>query len=843
MGTAMVGIPIVLLEYACFGSSLISSSRGPLHHFVEENPELKKFLKAVRRKRLRAGWWYPAEVRTLRKDLDKQQQHQRSQQQQSDEESEARSLQRQLQSEQHERERRQLVDLLEGERAEWVVVKEQLTLAVEQEKASNATLHNELLHEAHKVHQLNDKQCQLEGDLDLERSQWNDARTGLQRQLSAAIAAQADETKTRDLVEQMEVSYNEERKHREVERTRWQRTSDNTKAEIEDLKALHSTENQESEQKFEDKMREWDSERRALQLEVETHKNAMQQLEEQHEHQIQELDEAYTTDQAGFELERTQLEESLRTCTTEAAVAQAEYQAAMEALATEVTTTKDDLRTTRDDYTTRIKKFQHDLSIAHEEAEEVQYAYETRIEILELELAGAKKTPTTASLDEHGRVLELETTLTNERAQWVASYEKLEQELSLANETAVLAQTELKCTQRAIEKTKQAFLTPEQKELEPAARLMKSMMAKADRLCLELQQKTVQISELESSVAQFEKIIALQTQTDSDKIIALQNQTEILEDDKRGVSTSNNILDEIEEANSIDSDLVQSVSSLHYRIDAFPSPSLHYTRSIDLTASSNVTADTGVTCYSWVQKVQQTHSSEKRHLLHGMLSQHLQWKNANRHIGQLLGSSRAALEAIDHDSNTVGGDRLIHYTAVSASAKLYMNRLIGKTGRDDMLYVHDGTPTQLLSSMIDHDYSSSNHHKFMEDSVRSIIEDSIRSNRSVEMTLAANPWLRNAQVWEQFLSSFFMAKTSPFRVCQSAIARFWNTTSIIGGSQIGTDDPKKPTTSPAVAAAAATVAWGGLSSIFFRGRAEAATTATETETDSQNTISNKTVEQ
>merc|ERR1711865_1036216 len=201
--------------------------------------------------------------------------------------------------------------------------------------------------------------------------------------------------------------------------------------------------------------------------------------------------------------------------------------------------------------------------------------------------------------------------------------------------------------------------------------------------------------------------------------------------------------------------------------------------------------------------------------------------NGKTQIGILLGSSRAALEAIDQDSNTVVGDRLIHYTAVSASAKLYMNRLIGKTGRDDMLDVHDGPPAQLLSSMIDHDYSSSNHHKFMEDSVRSIIEDSIRSNRSVEMTLAANPWLRNAQVWEQFLSSFFMAKTSPFRVCQSAIARFWNTTCIIGGSQIVTDGPKKPTASPA---AAATVAWGGLSSIFFRGRAEAATTATEIET-------------
>jgi len=98
--------------------------------------------------------------------------------------------------------------------------------------------------------------------------------------------------------------------------------------------------------------------------------------------------------------------------------------------------------------------------------------------------------------------------------------------------------------------------------------------------------------------------------------------------------------------------------------------------------------------YSWVEKVQETHATEQHQRLRGLLSQYVMWQSANTHFGQLMASSRAMLEASDQfaaEDLSSGSDEsesaaevfhncLVRYTAVSMSAKRYMDELISKTG-------------------------------------------------------------------------------------------------------------------------------------------------------------------
>jgi len=344
----------------------------------------------------------------------------------------------------------------------------------------------------------------------------------------------------------------------------------------------------------------------------------------------------------------------------------------------------------------------------------------------------------------------------------------------------------------------------------------------------ELERKQQQVDALEESVTHLEKMLSIQT-----KAIVEEGQKEQQADrDASAIATTSSINsksrnddnDDDEDSSVASSSCTfgayrqqqqqqqnQQSSPPSYQQQIEASTSINSHRSIDLT-SSNLTADSAsASYYSWVEKVQETHNTEKRQLLRGMLTHHLRCQNANHHVGQLLGSSRAALEAIDQDSNSIFGDCLLHYTAISVAAKRYMDGLVARTGRDDMLEIQDVSRSLTCCSNNDLEFMSSSESGM---TTTDEMEDSMRSYRSVALT--ANPWLRNAPLWEQVWSSLLLAKTSPFQLCQTALLKVCSgiipsttTTTVQKGAEV-TTGPSIPlsTTSPL------TSTWG-LSSLFL----------------------------
>jgi len=243
----------------------------------------------------------------------------------------------------------------------------------------------------------------------------------------------------------------------------------------------------------------------------------------------------------------------------------------------------------------------------------------------------------------------------------------------------------------------------------------------------------------------------------------------------------------------------------------------------DLSSPNNksgVTKDPSY--YSWVQKVQQTHEKEQREMLRGLLTQHVRWQTANRHVGLLLASSRAALEATtddqiscafsDFDGNSTFGECLLQYTSVSISAKRYMDELIAKTGRVDMLEIQQQDLQSILSAMSNESFDSTDD-----------VNNSSRTNRSI--TVPSNPWLRNAALWEQLWSSFLLAKTSSFQLYQSTILKLFSGI-MPGGST--TAIAKSSNNISSHSAADAVSSYWGLPSIF---RLKETKTDTTTSTD------------
>jgi len=211
--------------------------------------------------------------------------------------------------------------------------------------------------------------------------------------------------------------------------------------------------------------------------------------------------------------------------------------------------------------------------------------------------------------------------------------------------------------------------------------------------------------------------------------------------------------------------------------------------------------------YSWVEKVQETHATEQRQLLRGLLSQHVMWQSANTHVGQLLASSRAMLEASDlfaAEDLSSGGDAsesaaevfhscLVRYTAASMSAKRYMDELISKTGhggpqvsppfRVATAAAAAATAAKIFDPpKVGDDDDNDDDDAFLAKATISELEleleleletanfnsDSVRSTRSIE-TVALILQSKNAPLWEQLWSSLWMTKTSPFRLCQTAV--------------------------------------------------------------------------
>jgi hypothetical protein len=826
LSIVIIVAPVLVLEYIVMGSFLSGTA---LQDSIDKMPELKRFLIEVRRKRLRAGWWYASEVRTLRRDIDEtnkeiieEQQHQQQQQKDAadqDDDSDARSLQHQMSREQHNNTRRKLEDLFDGERAGWIVVKEQLAAALISEKEINGKIQKEFMEEKEKQNLLQKKEHeQHELDMDAERSQWNTARKSLEQALSTAAAALEDETKTSELYAQMEQSRDVERNQWETERAKLKSVIQKANEEEKEAKAQHAVFKEESTKAKNDAKKMQDEFVNAT------------KAQEEYKSSIEEMTAEHDVERAGFEA-------VLETANEEATKTKEEYECQIQELQTEVTNLQEAFDSLKNKYKTELTETQREREMLKEEL----------IKTLAL--------------------------LEMERTEWGETYDNLEDAFKIAREETVVVQSELKHTQRRIENTKKVFQgeraswydaqnsyeqalallksdgdktsTMVRDRFEQAKKAIKSVEKESNRIKTilekELDRKQGKIDSLEKSISQFENIISIQTTVE-----------DIKEHADRVTYTKASVDDDDEEADeaaSIASSTFGAVpflgdvteeyqprqqqqqlpsSSFHQRIETSRSidSSRSIGRGIDFSAS-NLTAGTNISdsssYYSWVQKVQETHNTEKRELLCGMLTQHLQCQNSNRHVGQLLGSSRAALEAIDQDSNSVFGDCLMQYTAVSVSAKRYMDVLVSRTGRDDMLEMQDHVSRSLICSNNDLEYISS-----CGSGTTTDMEDSIRSNRSV--ALAANPWLRNAPLWEQLWSSFLMAKTNPFQLCQTAIMRLCS--GIIpgrggGASNNVVNNSLATTGRPTVPSTIASSSWG-LPSMFFRTAAAPGNTVEDT---------------
>eukprot|EP00532_Pseudo-nitzschia_australis_P009436 CAMPEP_0168178764 /NCGR_PEP_ID=MMETSP0139_2-20121125/9379_1 /TAXON_ID=44445 /ORGANISM="Pseudo-nitzschia australis, Strain 10249 10 AB" /LENGTH=1440 /DNA_ID=CAMNT_0008098339 /DNA_START=206 /DNA_END=4524 /DNA_ORIENTATION=- len=379
---------------------------------------------------------------------------------------------------------------------------------------------------------------------------------------------------------------------------------------------------------------------------------------------------------------------------------------------------------------------------------------------------------------ERARVQELETLNTireEERTEWNSIRVKLESAL-------LTADSDRKDSQQQLEQTETIF--KEERAIWQSARgtfeeSLDTSIAKVEdeanriktRLQQDLLQKEHRIQQLEGSIVQLENIISIQ------KTIEKNNEEkEKQEADREADRDSSGV--------SYFGDVEEGAE-----MKLQTSPSIRSSRSIEQSSSNvssgdNTCASEFSSYHSWVQKIQETHSKEQRQLLRGLLTQHLQRQHANRHVGQLLASSRAMLEATDLSSETSEGAEtfgvcLMQYTAASVAAKRYMDDLISKTGHEDILEIQ--TIPSSVSSDIGEDANDS----------------SVRSNRSV--AIMSNPWLRNAPLWEQVWSSLLMAKTSPFKICQSAMQRLC--TGMVSGAGA------KPSMAPST--------WG-ISSMFLR---------------------------
>jgi len=236
--------PVCALEYMLLSGLLAGTA---LQEAFAKYPEVKMFLKDVRRMRLKAGWWYPSEVRTLRRDLESTNAEILLQQQElslattrasasasfqdgGEDDDDARSLQHQMSREEHHREKTQLERLFEGERFDWCNAKEELMAEASIEKEKNAQLRHRLELEEQKQHQLTAQKEQLENNTEVERALWNTSRASLEEALKTAVASQEDNEKTKEFFSKMEQA-------RDEERTLWEKERDGFQASMASITA------------------------------------------------------------------------------------------------------------------------------------------------------------------------------------------------------------------------------------------------------------------------------------------------------------------------------------------------------------------------------------------------------------------------------------------------------------------------------------------------------------------------------------------------------------------------------------------------------------------------------
>eukprot|EP00537_Pseudo-nitzschia_pungens_P007591 CAMPEP_0172357812 /NCGR_PEP_ID=MMETSP1060-20121228/2140_1 /TAXON_ID=37318 /ORGANISM="Pseudo-nitzschia pungens, Strain cf. cingulata" /LENGTH=1294 /DNA_ID=CAMNT_0013078663 /DNA_START=151 /DNA_END=4035 /DNA_ORIENTATION=+ len=807
--TAVVA-PVFALEYMLLSGLLAGTA---LQRALKQYPEVKQFLKDVRRIRLQVGWWYPSEVRKLRKDMEATNAEimLKHQQQLGDDEDE-RALRRQISREQGHRERVQLEKSFDGERAGWVAVKEQLMAAMVAEKEKNTKIQEDMEKEQQKQMELISSKARLEADMETERSTWNATRGRLETALKTAAATLEDETKAKVLFSQIENERDEERANRESERKRFQRNIQQAEEKVVEIQ-------QENNDKINELVEVHAAKRIELEIECKSLKEAMKSASEESkvmknglECQICRLKDERDADRAEMDTERSNFQQVV--------IELEKTKAANEELAFQIIELKDERDADRIEMDTERGVFQKlvmELEETKTEKEEmafqiIQLYDEREADRIEMEAEEKKFQKVVAELEEtkaekeelERHISELQVGRDADKAEMEAEEKKFQKVVAELEETKAAKddlQQEIIKFQEAQEveraeveveqSTFQKLIVELQEELQSERALvdqfenyrmiveeertkwdsklssLESSLAAAEsdrddsrqqleqtekllteeRVRWQTERKTFESAEIESSRVKRgleEELLTnqskMKTQEDSiaqlEKIISIQRSIEKSTEEKKK---------HMEADRGADSD-----TSVEYVGDFVETKGIIEPSSSNVTTGDNTCASDSSLYFSRVQRIQEIHNKEQHQLLRGLLRQHLRWQSANRHVAQLLASSRAMLEATDLSSeNSEGADIfgkcLMQYTAASVSAKRYVDDLVSKTGHDDILDIQE------MPSFVASDLG----------------EDS----NEASVAIVSNPWLRNAPLWEQMWSSLLMAKTSPFSICQSAVQR------------------------------------------------------------------------
>ncbi len=250
--------PVFALEYLLL-SGLLSGTA--IQETTAKYPEIKRFLKDVRRMRLKAGWWYPAEVRALRKDLED-----KLIEQDEDEDSRSvRSSRSTMSREERRKHRSELESEFDSERKEWFNVKEQLLAVASSVKDKNAKLQGELDAEQQKLKQITAQKEQLESNMEVERSQWKFAQASLEEALRAAVSEEDDGANTKNFFKKMEHARDEERNLWQTEREGFQATIQQSEENIVEIQKEHERKLKLLDEMAVSKQVKWDQERKSLQ--------------------------------------------------------------------------------------------------------------------------------------------------------------------------------------------------------------------------------------------------------------------------------------------------------------------------------------------------------------------------------------------------------------------------------------------------------------------------------------------------------------------------------------------------------------------------------------------------
>ncbi len=642
--------PVCALEYMLLGGLLAGTV---VQEALAKYPEVKLFLKDVRRKRLKAGWWYPSEVRALRKDLEAKNaenliQQQESQNLDSEEDFDSRSIQRQMSREERRREKSQLEKGFETERAAWFTLKEQLMAESSAEQQKSAKLQDQLDAQKLQHKQVLAQKEQLENNIEVERAQWKFTRVSLEDALKTAVDAVEDSTRTHEFFAKMEQARDEERNL-------------------------------------------WDKERQGFQATIFQSEEDAKMVQQEHEAKLKTVNEMVATKQSKWDEERKSLQEEIKNATSEA-------------------------KAVKDSIESQICQMM-DANDAQNESEirTLKAAFMEERKALEETMEEAKK-------EQHVSlqcVSNLQALLEEERAEWESAKTTLEEDLKSAS--ANLESTRQKLTEiESAHAEERATWETARKTLEDAVVVatgasQKAVVEQQQDTCVttilrqELESKESKIKALEVSIRQLERIVSVQeTTTTTTTTTAIE------------VGTGKAVREAEEDGKSVASEVSDAS-----------------------------------TYYSWVQKVQETHGKEQRQLLKGLLTQHIRWQAANHHVKELLDSSRALLEASEGvESSETFQECLWKHKEISVSAKKYMDDVASCSTTTTKKSLE--LPESLLLAVA-------------EGSAKGTKDSEASSEAESRLARMANPWSKNAQLWEQIWARSGSPKTIVKTICSGIV--------------------------------------------------------------------------